>query len=153
MVDHRSARFSAWITSGVLVVVLISGSVLLLAAQTTVFAVGAFVGPEYAPYCLLFRTVVAPWLTPGVESEPVAPLRFAQGIGFTLAGTGLIGHLAGVHLLGTVATAMTLNASFLNAAFGFCVGCAVYLRLPARLRPWTTDACAVDTPSGGGRTS
>ena len=47
-IDPRGPRFGAAITSAVLIAVLLTGSGWLLAAQTAVFAVGAFAGPALA---------------------------------------------------------------------------------------------------------
>jgi Domain of unknown function (DUF4395) len=39
------------------------------------------------------------------------------------------GYAAGLTWLGIAATAAALVAAFLNAAFGFCLGCEMYLLL------------------------
>jgi Domain of unknown function (DUF4395) len=44
------------------------------------------------------------------------------------------GYAAGLTWLGAAATAVALAAALLNAVFGFCLGCAVYL-LIQRIRP------------------
>jgi zinc transporter ZupT len=62
-----------------------------------------------------------------VEREDVAPLRFAQGVGFGFAVVGVLGYATGLTGLGIVATAFALAAAFLNAAFAFCLGCETYL--------------------------
>jgi hypothetical protein len=133
-IDPRSARFTAWLTSVVLVIVLVTGSAWLLAAQAVVFAIGAFAGLRYHPYGLLYRTLVAPRLAPPTEREDAAPVRFAQGMGFVFAAVGTLGYAAGSSTLGLIITALALGAAFLQAAFGFCLGCQIYLRLPAPLR-------------------
>lgn len=137
-VDPRGPRFAAWVTTAVLLVVLASGSALLLGAQALVFALGAFAGLRFSPYALLFRFAVARRLAPPTRQEDAAPVRFAQGVGFAFAVLGTAGYALGAPLLGIAATAMALAASFTNAAFGFCLGCEVYLRLPARWRGATT---------------
>ena len=43
--------------------------------------------------------------------------------------SALVGFLAGATLLGSVATGFALVAALLNAVFGFCLGCEVYLLL------------------------
>ena len=43
----------------------------------------------------------------------------------------LVGYLTGADLLGAVATGFALAAAFLNAAFGFCLGCEVVPARPA----------------------
>jgi Domain of unknown function (DUF4395) len=126
-VDPRGPRFAAWLTSVVLAVVLLTGSGLLLTAQALVFAVGAFAGLRWAPYGLLYRALIAPWLAPPAELEPAAPPRFAQGVGLAFAALGAIGYLAGAPAVGASATAAALAAAFLNAAFGICLGCEAYL--------------------------
>jgi Domain of unknown function (DUF4395) len=127
-VDPRGPRFAAWVTTVVLAVVLLTGSGWLLAAQTVVFALGAFVGLGAAPYAVLYRVLVAPRLAPPTEREDAAPVRFAQGVGFVFALVGAVGYLADAPLVGLVATAAALVAAFLNAAFGLCLGCLAYLR-------------------------
>jgi len=42
------------------------------------------------------------------------------------AAVGAVGYLSGLTVLGIVATAFALVAAFLNAAFGFCLGCEMY---------------------------
>jgi hypothetical protein len=106
---------------------LLTSSGWLLLAQTIVFAIGAFVGLRYAPYSVLYRKLVAPRLAPTTTREAAAPLRFAQGLGFAFAAVGTVGYLGGVEALGVVATGLALVAAFLNAAFGFCLGCETYL--------------------------
>ncbi|SFA74876.1 protein of unknown function [Amycolatopsis marina] len=135
-VDPRGPRFAAAVTTVVLAVVLVTGWWPLLAAQTVVFAIGAFVGLKPAPYSVLYRSLVAPRLGPTSEREDAAPLRFAQTVGFVFALVGTIGYATDLITLGAVATAFALFAAFLNAAFNFCLGCEVYL-LVRRFTPRT----------------
>ncbi|MGU3432292.1 DUF4395 domain-containing protein [Actinomycetes bacterium M1A6_2h] len=131
-VDVRGPRFNAWVTTAVLVVVLlvstfstvVAGVILLL--QAVSFAIGAAAGPKTSPYGRLFATAVAPRLGPVSEREPVAPLRFAQLVGFVFAAVGVIGFATGLATVGVVATAFALFAAILNAAFGICLGCKLY---------------------------
>jgi hypothetical protein len=128
-IDPRGPRVGAAITSVVLAVVLLTGSGWLLAAQAVVFAIGAFAGLRFAPYGVLYRRLVQRRLAPPATLEAQAPPRFAQGVGFAFAAVGAIGYLSGVTALGVVATAFALGAAFLNAAFDFCLGCEVHLRM------------------------
>jgi hypothetical protein len=138
-VDVRGPRFAAWITTAVLVAVLVVSvfssvaAGVLLAVQAVVFAIGAVVGPRRSPYGRLFAVAVAPRLGPVTEREPEAPLKFAQLVGGVFATVGVIGFFAGLPLLGTVATGFALFAALLNAAVGFCLGCQIY-PLVARFR-------------------
>ncbi len=133
-IDPRGPRFGAVITTVVLALVLVTGSVWLLAAQTAVFAVGALAGLRYAPYGLLYRRFVRPRLGPPAHTEAAAPPRFSQGMGMVIAALGVICYAAGATLGGIVFTALALAAAFLNAAFDLCLGCQVYLFIQRNLR-------------------
>jgi hypothetical protein len=126
-IDPRGPRFGALITTVVLAVVLITGSVWLLAAQAVVFAVGSAFGLRYAPYGVLYRRLIRPRLGPPAGLEAEAPPRFAQTVGLAFALVGVGGYAAGLTWLGMAATAAALVAAFLNAVFGFCLGCEMYL--------------------------
>jgi hypothetical protein len=135
-IDPRGPRFGALITTVVLVIVLITGSAWLLAAQAVVFAIGAIFGLRNAPYGFVYRLLIRPRLGPPKELEAEAPPRFAQGVGLVFALAGVIGYATGTTPLGVVATALALVAAFLNGAFGLCLGCELYLLIrrivPAR---------------------
>jgi len=128
-VDPRGQRFSAALTVAVLVAVLITGSAWLLAAQAVVFGIGAFLGLKYAPYGLIYRALVRPRLGPPKEMEDEAPPRFAQGVGFAFSVIGIVGYATGLTALGIAAVALALVAAFLNAAFGLCLGCEMYVMI------------------------
>lgn len=130
-IDPRGPRFAAALTTALLAVALLSApsplTVVLLAAQAVLFAVGAGRGVQRTPYAWLFRTVVRPRLGAPAELEDAAPPRFAQAVGLTFALLALVGYLSGATLLGSIAAGAALAAAFLNAAFDYCLGCEVYL--------------------------
>lgn len=130
-IDPRGQRFAAALTALVLAVVLALSpspiAVALLAAQTALFAVGAGLGVTQTPHAWLFRSFVRPRLAPPREWEDAAPPRFAQAVGLAFAAVGLAGFLAGASSVGLVATGFALVAALLNAVFGLCLGCEVYL--------------------------
>lgn len=128
-IDIRGPRFGAAVTTVVLAAVLITGNGWLLAFQTLVFALGTALGVQRAPYGWLFRTVVRPRLGPATGTEDAGPPRFAQTVGLVFAVVALAGYFAGPQWLGMAATACALAAAFLNAAFGYCLGCEMYLLL------------------------
>ena len=140
-IDPRGPRFAATLTTLVLAAALLlapsAATITLLAVQLVVFAVGAVGGVQRTPYSWLFRTLLRPRLGKPAELEDAAPPQFAQAVGLVFAVVALLGYVAGVDLLGAVATGFALAAAFLNAAFGFCLGCEVYLLLQ-RLRPART---------------
>ncbi|WP_166355836.1 DUF4395 domain-containing protein [Phytoactinopolyspora limicola] len=127
MIDPRGPRFAAAITTVVLAVVLITGNPWVLAVQAVVFAIGAGWGPAASPYGLLYARLVRPRLGPPGELEDAAPPRFAQAVGLLFAIVGLVGFVAGATVLAYIAVGAALAAAFLNAAFGLCLGCEVYL--------------------------
>ena len=132
-IDPRGPRFGAGLTAVVLAIALLTGSVWVLAVQAVVFAIGSRFGVQHTPYGLLFRRFVRPRLAPPAELEDPAPPRFAQTVGLFVTGAGLIFAAFGVGPAVEVAAAFALIAAFLNAAFGLCLGCEMYLLL-ARLR-------------------
>ena len=119
MVDPRRLRFAAWLTTAVLAVVLVTGSPWLLAVQAVVFALGA---RGANPYARLYRP-----RTPPVELEAAGPPRFAQLVGLVFAVAGLVLFAFGATTGALIATAAALSAALLNAAFGLCLGCELYL--------------------------
>ncbi len=133
-VDPRGQRFIATLTAIVLVIVLVTGSGWLLGFQAVIFGTGAVFGLRYAPYGLIYRFAVRPRLGPPAVLEAEAPPRFSQAVGLVISIIGVIGYAAGITPLGMAAAAAALAAAFLNAAFGFCLGCEMYL-LIKRLRP------------------
>ena len=130
-IDVRGPRFAAAITVLVLAVSLLTvGTALattLLVIQTIVFGLGAFVGLKAQPYGIIFRTVVQPRLAPATEFEAIAPPRFAALVGFIFTAVALVGVVANVDAVTYIAVACALAAAFLNAAFGFCLGCETFL--------------------------
>jgi len=132
-IDPRGPRFTAAVTSLVLATVLLvpTGQVAtaLLAVQTVLFAVGAVRGLQHTPLAWLFRHAIRPRLTPPAHLEDATPPRFAQAVGLGFAVVGLAGYLTGATLLGEIAVGFALAAALLNAVFGFCLGCEIYLLL------------------------
>jgi hypothetical protein len=126
-VDPRGQRFAAALSAAVLVAVLITSSAWVLGAQAVVFGIGAVFGLRYAPYGLVYRWLVRPRLGPPKELEEEAPPRFSQGVGLVTSVIGVVGYAVGVAPLGMVAAALALVAAFLNAAFGLCLGCEMYV--------------------------
>jgi hypothetical protein len=129
-IDPRGPQFTATLTVVVLAAVLLAPApygVAILAVQAVLFAIGAVRGVQATPHAWLFRTLVRPRLAPTTEWEAPEPPRFAQGVGLAFAVLGLVGYLAGATVLGQVAVGAALAAALLNAAFGFCLGCELYL--------------------------
>jgi len=132
-IDARGPRFSALLTTVVLAIALVTGSVWAAAFQAVVFAIGAIKGPQFTPYAFIYRSLIKPRLKSPLRTEDVRPPKFAQSIGLAFAIVAIAGAATGTSVVFTVAVAAALAAAFLNAAFDFCLGCQVYLIL-ARVR-------------------
>ena len=131
-IDARGPRFSALLTTVVLGVALATSNPWLVIFQAVVFAIGAFKGPQHTPYAAVFKKLVKPRLAGEAPTEDVRPPQFAQRVGFGFTVVAIVGLLS-APALATVAVSFALAAAFLNAAFNFCLGCEIYLRI-ARLR-------------------
>ena len=136
-IDPRGPRFGAAVTLLLLIAVLLLGTspaaYVVLAVVVAGFAVGAFGGIGRTWQGWVFRRFVRPRLAPPAELEDPRPPTFAQLVGLVITGAGLVLGLAGVAVAVTVAAAFALVAAFLNAVFGLCLGCELYL-LGLRLR-------------------
>ena len=135
-IDPRGPRFGAGITAVLLLIDLFlaltgagAAAVVLLAAICAVFAWGAFAGIGRHPYGAVFRRFVRPRLAPPAELEEAAPPTFAQGVGFAITLVGVVLGLAGLTPGLAVFAALAFVAAFLNAVFGFCLGCWMYVGL------------------------
>lgn len=144
-IDPRGPRFSAGLTAGLLLVVVALGlsrpvgadlaarvsepAFLLFALLVLVFGWTAFAGVQRHPFGWLFRTLVRPRISPPADLEDPAPPTFAQGVGFAITLAGAVLHLAGVPFGLVAAAAAAFVAAFLNAVFGYCLGCQIYLLL------------------------
>ena len=129
VIDARGPRFGAVITTAVLATALATSNLWVIVAQAIVFAIGAFRGPQFTPYALIFKNIVKPRLKSAVITEDVRPPQFAQSVGLLFALVAIAGSISGVSGLFVVAVSFALAAAFLNAAFNFCLGCEMYLLL------------------------
>ena len=129
LIDARGPRYSAAITTTVLALALITESNYLISFQFAVFLSAVIFGLRRSIYGLIYRNLIQPRLSGPVPSENEAAPRFAQLIGALFAFVALLGGVTGNTGVFLVATSFALGAAFLNAAFGFCLGCQVYLRL------------------------
>ncbi len=137
LIDARGPRYTAAMTTLVLSAALLTESNLIIGFQLAVFLSAVIFGLRKSLYGFIYRNLIQPRLSGSVPSENEAAPRFAQLIGALFAATALIGGVTGNSAMFLVATSFALAAAFLNAAFGFCLGCQFYLlilRGKARLR-------------------
>lgn len=129
-IDPRGPRFTASVTAVLLAVTLLlpeTPATVLIAVQAAFFATGVLAGVHHTPTGLVFRHLVRPRLAPPAELEDPAPPRFAQGVGLGFALVALVGYLTGATVVAQVAVGFALVAALLNAVFGLCLGCELYL--------------------------
>lgn len=126
---HETLSPNGWLLPQVSVVARIVDPGFLLLLVIALLFVWGVASPRTAPWGVLFRRVVRPRLSPPTEFEDPRPPRFAQGVGLFVTAVGLVLHLAGVPWALPIAAAMAFAAAFLNAAFGLCLGCQLYLVL------------------------
>lgn len=141
VIDPRGARFAAVVTTVSLILAALllpsPAATALLAFQGLVFALGVVVGPQATPYAWIFRTFVRPRLGAPEFMEDAAPPRFAQGCGLAFVAVALLAVILGWSVLAWTALSLAIIAAFLNAAFGLCLGCEIYL-LGVRMRSTKT---------------
>ena len=132
-IDPRGPRFGAGVTAVLLAVTHVLGAgpaaVATLAVVAALFAVGVARGVQGSLQGLAFRAWVRPRLAPPAELEDPRPPRFAQVVGLVVVGAGLLLAALGIPGAVPVSAAIALVAAFLNAAFGLCLGCEMYLLL------------------------
>jgi len=136
LIDARGPRYTAALTTFVLSLALITESNYIIGFQFAVFLSAVLFGIRRSIYGFLYRNLIRPRLSGPIPSEDERAPRFAQLVGSLFAFTALLGGVTGNSALFLIATSFALVAAFLNAAFGFCLGCQFYLilvRLKSRI--------------------
>lgn len=146
-IDPRGPRFAATITSILLLIgtfLALQGSAVrpgatfaervsdpgfIVLVVVDLLFVWGFSSPTTSPWSAAYRTLVQPRLATPTDLEDPRPPRFAQVVGFIVVSIGLLLHLAGVPWALPIAGGAAFIAAFLNAAFGLCLGCQLYLGL------------------------
>jgi hypothetical protein len=129
LIDARGPRYTAAITTVVLSAALVTESNLIIGFQFAVFLSAVLFGLRRSIYGFIYRNLIQPRLSGPVPSENEAAPRFAQLVGALFAATAFLGGLTGNTPVFLTATSFALGAAFLNAAFGFCLGCQFYFIL------------------------
>lgn len=130
MIDPRGPRFTAAVTLVLLAAALLAPTpvaVALVAVQALFFLTGATLGVQRTPTAYVFKSLVKPRLAPPAALEDPRPPRFAQAVGLAFTVVALLGFAAGALVVAQVAIGFAVAAALLNAVFGFCLGCELYL--------------------------
>lgn len=100
----------------------------VLVPLTYGFLARVLAGPTLSPLGRFAVDLAAPRLgEPRFTAGP--PKRFAQGIGVAFSLCASLLWLAGAPTAARVVAAMLAGAAFLEAAFGFCLGCRIFAQL------------------------
>lgn len=152
-IDPRGPRFVAAITAVLLLVDVVLGltgasvaALVLLAALALLFAWAAIAGVARHPWAVVFRRLIRPRLAPPTELENPRPLAFAQLVGLIVTGVGVVLGILGISAAVPIAAAAAFVAAFLNAVFGLCLGCQLYLVLVRARGALARSAVPPDAP-------
>lgn len=107
----------------------ISGWSWILIPLTYGFMARVLAGPTFSPLARLATQVITPRLRGEHRIVPGPPKRFAQGIGALFSLTASVLLLLDLTVASRWVAAALAGPAFLEAAFGFCVGCKMFAGL------------------------
>ena len=132
-IDPRGYRFGAAVTLAIALLSLLLGAstpgYVAMAILVVLFIPGATIGPQASLQAAIFKRAIRPRIGPPSETESFRPPRFAQQMGLAMSLAALVLGVAGLAWGFWIFAALVTIASFLNAVFGFCLGCEIYLIL------------------------
>jgi len=136
-IDPRGPRFGASIINVLSIIIFFVAldpategtAAFLFGIAAILFAIGAIWGNTKHPFGWLYKTLVKPRLSAPKELEDSRPPQFAQGVGLFVSVIGLALYAAQVPFGVAYAAAALFVASTLQAYFGYCLGCQMYLGL------------------------
>lgn len=149
-IDPRGPRFAAAMTSilllgavyfgltgtssdpelgGLALGVRVGDVAFVILAMAALLFTWSVASPRTQPWAVLFRNAIEPRLAEPPFREDPRPPRFAQTVGLTIVTLGLLLHLLGVPWAIVIAAVAAFVAAALNALFGFCLGCQLYVIL------------------------
>jgi hypothetical protein len=124
-VNEKAARVVATGATTMAILVAVLGWGWVLIPLTYGFIARVLTGPTLSPLGRFAVDVAAPRLgAPRLTAGP--PKRFAQGIGVAFTITASLLWVADAPGAARVVVGMLAGAAFLEAAFGFCLGCRVF---------------------------
>ena len=136
-IDPRGPRFGASIINvfSIIIFLLALDAATVALAQSILaivwvsFLWGTLFGNSKHPFGLLYKKLVRPRLAAPKELEDARPPRFAQLVGLIVTSLGFLLSALAVPYGIAIAAAALFAASTLQAYFGFCLGCQIYLGL------------------------
>jgi hypothetical protein len=136
-IDPRGPRFGASIINVFSIIIfflaLETSTVALaqsiLAIVWVSFLWGTLFENSKHPFGLLYKKLVRPRLSAPKELEDARPPRFAQLVGLFVTSIGFVLAALAVPYGIAIAAGALFAASTLQAYFGYCLGCQIYLGL------------------------
>ena len=136
-IDPRGPRFGAAIINIFSIIIFflalepttVATAQALLAIVWVSFLWGTLFGNTKHPFGLLYKKVVRPRLAAPKELEDARPPRFAQFVGLVVTSIGFLLAALAVPFGIAIAAGALFAASTLQAYFGYCLGCQIYLGL------------------------
>jgi hypothetical protein len=136
-IDPRGPRFGASIINvfSIIIFFLALDSATVALAQSILaivwvsFLWGTLFGNTKHPFGLLYKKLVRPLLAAPKELEDARPPRFAQLVGLVVTSIGFVLSALAVPYGIAIAAGALFAASTLQAYFGYCLGCQIYLGL------------------------
>lgn len=136
-IDPRGPRFGAAITNVFSIIIFFLATdaateptaLAVLAIVWVSFLWGTLFGNSKHPFGILYKNVVRPKLSAPKELEDARPPRFAQLVGLLVTSIGFALAFLSVPFGVAIAAAALFAASTLQAYFGYCLGCQIYLGL------------------------
>lgn len=107
----------------------VTGWAWLLLPLTYGFVARVLSGPTFSPLARLATQVITPRINAQHRIVPGPPKRFAQGIGALFSITASVLYLCDLGTASRVVAAALAGPAFLEAAFGFCIGCKMFAGL------------------------
>ena len=138
-VNEKAARVVAAGATAMALSVALLGWGWMLIPLTYGFIARVLTGPTLSPLGRFAVDLAAPRLgSPRFTAGP--PKRFAQGIGVVFSVSASLLWLAGAPTAARVVAGALATAAFLEAAFGFCLGCRIFALL-MRIGVIPQDVC------------
>ncbi len=128
MVDKNGMRGGAGISAVVLLVGFVFQWRPVVPAIAAALAIGSLLGLRYSPLGATFRFIKKVLrLNIPIEPEVEPPPRFAQTLGFVVAGIGSLLFIPGWNAAGWALALLVALLQGLLAVTGLCIGCEIYL--------------------------
>lgn len=124
-VNEKAARVVATGATTLALAVALLGWGWVLVPLTYGFVARVLTGPTLSPLGRFATEIAAPRLgEPRYTAGP--PKRFAQAIGVAFSVAASVLWLAGLEGPARIVAGLLAGAAFLEAAFGFCLGCRIF---------------------------